>query len=154
DLLDRQPVDAVVLDQHMPVMGGLEALLAIRASGPMRTLPVIMLTGAAEEADRIRGLDNGADDYIAKPVGPGELVARVRAQMRGREVMATELERARAGSKRLERRAPAPLPPESDGRRAFRAGAAHARRDGTLARGGGRVGRPTLPRPRRRVRAV
>jgi EAL domain-containing protein (putative c-di-GMP-specific phosphodiesterase class I)/DNA-binding response OmpR family regulator len=101
DVLDRQPVDAVVLDQHMPVMGGLEALLAIRASGPMRTLPVIMLTGASEEADRIRGLETGADDYIAKPVGPAELVARVRAQMRGREVMADELERARAGSKRL-----------------------------------------------------
>jgi len=101
ELLDRQPVDAVILDQHMPVMGGLEALLAIRASGPMRTLPVIMLTGAAEEADRIRGLETGADDYIAKPVGPAELVARVRAQMRGRAVMASELELARAGRKRL-----------------------------------------------------
>jgi EAL domain-containing protein (putative c-di-GMP-specific phosphodiesterase class I)/CheY-like chemotaxis protein len=100
-LLDKDPVDAVVLDMHMPVMGGLEALLAIRGSGQMRTLPVLMLTGAAEEADRIRGLDTGADDYIAKPVAAGVLAARVRAQVRGRQVMASELERARADRKRL-----------------------------------------------------
>ena len=100
-LLDRQPVDAVVLDLNMPIMDGIEALLAIRASSSMHTLPVIMLTGASEEADRIRGLASGADDYIAKPVGAAELVARVRAQMRGRAAMATELERARIGRKRL-----------------------------------------------------
>jgi EAL domain-containing protein (putative c-di-GMP-specific phosphodiesterase class I)/CheY-like chemotaxis protein len=62
---------------------------------------VIMLTGAATEADRIRGLETGADDYIAKPVGPAELVARVRAQVRGREMLATELAHMRAVRKRL-----------------------------------------------------
>ncbi len=100
-MLDTEPVDAVVLDRHMPVMDGLEALLAIRQSGQMRTLPVIMLTGADEVADRIQGLDTGADDYIAKPVGAAELAARVRAQIRGRQAMDTELERARGDRKRL-----------------------------------------------------
>ena len=101
DVLDRQPIDALVLDLHMPVMDGLQALLAIRASGRMRTIPVIMLTGSGDEADRIRGLESGADDYVAKPVGVGELAARVRAQLRGRRVWATELDRAREGRRRL-----------------------------------------------------
>jgi EAL domain-containing protein (putative c-di-GMP-specific phosphodiesterase class I)/CheY-like chemotaxis protein len=101
DVLDRQPIDALVLDLHMPVMDGLQALLAIRASGRIRTMPVIMLTGSGDEADLIRGLESGADDYIAKPVGVAELAARVRAQLRGRRVWATELDHAREGRRRL-----------------------------------------------------
>jgi EAL domain-containing protein (putative c-di-GMP-specific phosphodiesterase class I)/DNA-binding response OmpR family regulator len=101
DVLDRQPVDILVLDLHMPVMDGLQALLAIRSSARMRTLPVLMLTGADSEADRIRGLETGADDYIAKPIGVGELAARVRAHLRGRRAAATELEHAREGRRRL-----------------------------------------------------
>jgi len=101
DLLDKHPVDALVLDLHMPRMDGLQTLLAIRASARVRTLPVIMLTGATDEIDRIRGLDTGADDYLAKPIGVGELGARVRAQIRQRRALASDLEREREGRRRL-----------------------------------------------------
>jgi EAL domain-containing protein (putative c-di-GMP-specific phosphodiesterase class I)/CheY-like chemotaxis protein len=100
-VLDRLAVDALVMDLHMPVMGGFEALMAIRASGRMRTLPVIMLTGSGDDADKIRGLETGADDYVAKPVGVRELAARVRAQIRGRQALEIELEHVRAGRRRL-----------------------------------------------------
>lgn len=99
--LEEQACDVLLLDLHMPVMDGLETLLAIRGSGRTQTLPVIMLTGAGDEVDRIRGLENGADDYLQKPVGVGELAARVRAQLRGRRALETELERARVGRRRL-----------------------------------------------------
>ena len=99
--LDEQPFDLLLLDLHMPLMDGLQTLLAIRASGRTQTLPVIMLTGAGDEVDRIRGLENGADDFLQKPVGVAELAARVRAQIRGRRAMASELERARVSRRRL-----------------------------------------------------
>lgn len=99
--LEEQACDLLLLDLHMPVMDGLETLLAIRASGRTQTLPVIMLTGAGDEVDRIRGLENGADDFLQKPVGVKELAARVRAQIRGRRALATELERARIERRRL-----------------------------------------------------
>jgi len=100
-LLDQEPYDALVLDLHMPQLDGLQTLLAIRASGKLRTLPVIMLTGAAEEEDRIRGLDTGADDYVAKPIGVAELAARVRAQIRQRRAFTGELEEERQVRRRL-----------------------------------------------------
>jgi EAL domain-containing protein (putative c-di-GMP-specific phosphodiesterase class I)/DNA-binding NarL/FixJ family response regulator len=99
--LDEQAFDVMLLDLHMPVMDGLETLLAIRASGRTPTLPVIMLTGAGDEVDRIRGLENGADDFLQKPVGVGELAARVRSQIRGRRAVAGEIERSRVGRRRL-----------------------------------------------------
>jgi EAL domain-containing protein (putative c-di-GMP-specific phosphodiesterase class I)/DNA-binding response OmpR family regulator len=95
------PVDVVLLDMHMPVLGGLATLAEIRASETLRTLPVILVTGSVEEADRIGGLDSGADDYLAKPVAGSELVARIRAHLRGRTAWATELERGREDRRRI-----------------------------------------------------
>jgi DNA-binding response OmpR family regulator len=75
----RDLPDLVVLDLMLPSMGGLEVCRRLRASVPV---PVIMLTARGEEADRISGLEMGADDYVAKPFSPRELTARVRAVLR------------------------------------------------------------------------
>ena len=74
----RQP-DLVVLDLRLPKMDGFEVATRLRREF---TVPIIMLTARVEEADRIRGLEIGADDYITKPFSPRELVARVRAVLR------------------------------------------------------------------------
>lgn len=71
--------DVVLLDMMMPGMDGLEVLRRIRAE---RTLPVLMLTAKGDETDRVVGLELGADDYIPKPFGPRELLARMRAVLR------------------------------------------------------------------------
>lgn len=71
--------DLVVLDVMMPEMDGFETLRAIRE---VSTVPVIMLTVRQNEQDRIHGLDLGADDYIAKPFNPRELLSRIRALLR------------------------------------------------------------------------
>jgi EAL domain-containing protein (putative c-di-GMP-specific phosphodiesterase class I)/DNA-binding response OmpR family regulator len=99
--LERLPVDVLLLDMHMPVLDGLSTLSVIRASERLRTLPVILVTGSVEEADRIGGLESGADDYLAKPVAASELVARIRAHLRGRTAWASELERGREDRRRI-----------------------------------------------------
>ncbi len=71
--------DIVVLDIMMPKVDGLQVLRRIRAES---SVPVLMLTGRGDEADRIAGLDLGADDYLAKPCSPAELAARIRAILR------------------------------------------------------------------------
>jgi len=78
----RHPVDAIVLDLMLPGMDGLEVCRALRSDRETAAVPIIMLTARADERDRIRGLDLGADDYIAKPFSPNELVARIRAVTR------------------------------------------------------------------------
>jgi two-component system phosphate regulon response regulator PhoB len=80
-LKETQP-DAVLLDWMLPRISGLEVCRQIRRSPAWKDLPVIMLTARGEEADRIRGLDSGADDYVVKPFSPSELVARLRAVIR------------------------------------------------------------------------
>lgn len=74
----EQP-DLVVLDLNLPGMDGLEVARAIRSE---RKTPIIMLTARVEEADRVSGLELGADDYVTKPFSPHELTARVRAVLR------------------------------------------------------------------------
>jgi DNA-binding response OmpR family regulator len=76
------PVDLVILDVMLPGMSGLEVCRALREDEKHASLPIIMLTAKSEETDRIAGLDLGADDYVAKPFSPNELVARIRAVMR------------------------------------------------------------------------
>jgi len=71
--------DLVVLDLMLPALSGFEVLAEIRREGD---LPVILLTARAEEADRVAGLELGADDYVVKPFSPRELVARVRSVLR------------------------------------------------------------------------
>ncbi len=78
---ERQP-DIVLLDWMLPKLAGIEVCRRLRSRPATRNLPVIMLTAKAEETDRIRGLDTGADDYMTKPFSMTELVARIRAVMR------------------------------------------------------------------------
>ena len=78
----KQAFDLVILDVMLPGMSGLEVCRALRAHPATNAIPIIMVTARAEETDRIIGLDIGADDYIAKPFSPNELVARIRALMR------------------------------------------------------------------------
>jgi DNA-binding response OmpR family regulator len=80
--ITETPPDLLVLDVMLPGMSGLEICGAVRANERTADLPIIMVTARAEESERIGGLDIGADDYIAKPFSPGELVARVRALLR------------------------------------------------------------------------
>ncbi len=75
---DAQP-DLILLDIKMPVMNGYEACRRIRE---FSTVPIIMITAMAEEADKVLGLDLGADDYISKPFSVPELLARVRSALR------------------------------------------------------------------------
>jgi DNA-binding response OmpR family regulator len=74
--------DLVVLDLALPGMDGIELCKRLRAEPATASIPVIMLTARVEEADRIRGLDAGADDYVTKPFSVKELMARVRAVLR------------------------------------------------------------------------
>jgi len=78
-LVDEFRPDLVVLDLMLPALSGFEVLAEIRRNGD---LPVILLTARAEEADRVAGLELGADDYVVKPFSPRELVARVRSVLR------------------------------------------------------------------------
>jgi DNA-binding response OmpR family regulator len=77
-----RPPDLIVLDLMLPQVDGLEICRRVRAGEPTAAIPIIMLTARAEEAERIVGLELGADDYLAKPFSPNELVARVRALLR------------------------------------------------------------------------
>jgi DNA-binding response OmpR family regulator len=78
-MMDAGGVDLVVLDVMMPGLDGLDVLRRLRAKS---ALPVIMLTARGDETDRVVGLELGADDYLAKPVYPRELLARIRAVLR------------------------------------------------------------------------
>jgi two-component system, OmpR family, response regulator MprA len=85
---DRRP-DLVVLDVMMPGMDGLEVCRQLRAAGD---LPILFLTARSDTADRVRGLDTGADDYLIKPFAYAELLARVRALLRRRPPSPTVLQ--------------------------------------------------------------
>jgi DNA-binding response OmpR family regulator len=78
--LMRHSVSLILLDVMLPFMSGLEFCRQVRARG--WSLPIIMLTARTDEADRVVGLDVGADDYVSKPFSVRELMARVRAQLR------------------------------------------------------------------------
>lgn len=74
--------DLVVLDWMLPGESGIDFARRLKRDRATRDLPIIMLTARGEEADRVRGLDVGADDYVAKPFSPRELVARINAVLR------------------------------------------------------------------------
>ena len=83
--LKRTAFDALVLDLMLPDLDGLEVCRRVRSDGDLQGLPIIMLTARGDTADRIVGLELGADDYLAKPFEPRELLARLRAVLRRRE---------------------------------------------------------------------
>lgn len=89
-ILDRPP-DIVLLDLNLPGMSGLEICRRLRAESSTSRLPIVILTARADESDKVLGLELGADDYITKPFGMRELVARIRAAMRRAGV--TEIDR-------------------------------------------------------------
>lgn len=74
--------DLVVLDWMLPLMSGIEVCRRLRRMPETRAVPVIILTARGEEADKVRGLEGGADDYVTKPFSPVELIARIRALLR------------------------------------------------------------------------
>ena len=80
--LHTDPFDLVVLDVMLPGLNGMGVCDAVRADAATAHLPIIMLTAKGEEADRVAGLERGADDYVTKPFSPKELVARVAARLR------------------------------------------------------------------------
>lgn len=87
--LQRDDYDALILDIGLPGIDGLETLRLVRAQGSL--LPVLMLTARDTIAERVQGLDVGADDYMVKPFAPAELVARLRALTRRHENRQAEL---------------------------------------------------------------
>ena len=79
EILEREEIHLVLMDVMMPEMDGISALSALREKN---NVPVILLTAKSEDADKIMGLNIGADDYVTKPFNPVELIARVRSQLR------------------------------------------------------------------------
>ena len=86
-VVEQRRPDLVVLDLMLPGLGGLDVTRQLRAGG---ALPIIMLTARGEEADRVVGLELGADDYVTKPFSPRELVARIQAVLRRHAPQATD----------------------------------------------------------------
>ncbi|WP_316156110.1 response regulator [Cupriavidus sp. BIC8F] len=84
--LQREPYDLLVLDLMMEPEDGLTICRRLRAEG--HTLPILMLTAKGDPVDRVAGLETGADDYLAKPFVPDELVARIRALLRRQKMAA------------------------------------------------------------------
>mgnify|MGYP000097924919 FL=1 len=78
-VLKNNPVDLLIIDVMMPKLDGIRATLKIREKN---ALPIIILSAKSEDADKILGLNVGADDYVTKPFNPLELVARVKSQLR------------------------------------------------------------------------
>ena len=74
--------DIILLDWMLPSISGIEICRRLRRHANTKNIPIIMLTARTEEADRVRGLDTGADDYLTKPFSPKELIARIKAVMR------------------------------------------------------------------------
>ena len=81
-LLQSDHVDLVLLDRMLPGIDGIEVLKEIRTDKNLKNLPVILLTAKTEEFDKVVGLEIGADDYIGKPFGIHELIARIKAVLR------------------------------------------------------------------------
>ena len=82
ELLKSRQVDLVLLDYMLPGIDGIEVLRRIRTDPELASVPVLMLTAKGEETDKVLGLEMGADDYVSKPFGIRELLARVKALLR------------------------------------------------------------------------
>lgn len=85
ETLEKEKVDIVLLDWMLPGIDGIEVLRRIRANKALRTLPVIFLTAKGDEISKVVGLEVGSDDYLVKPFGVHELLARIKAVLRRSE---------------------------------------------------------------------
>ncbi|WP_312253761.1 response regulator [Stutzerimonas nitrititolerans] len=83
-LTSIEPPDLALMDIMLPYHDGLELIGRLRAQAAWEAVPVLMLTAKAREADVVRALELGADDYVTKPFQPEELLARIRRLLRGR----------------------------------------------------------------------
>lgn len=106
DMLKEEPADLGIFDIMMPEMDGYELIREVRKTSDM---PIIVLSAKQEDADKIIGLDLGADDYLVKPFNPLEIVARVRAQLRryyrmghGKENVGTKKTELKSGDLRID----------------------------------------------------
>ena len=81
-VVDEAMPDIIVLDWMMPILSGIEVCRRLKSRPETRNIPIIMLSARAEEVDKVRGLETGADDYVIKPYSVIELMARVRSQLR------------------------------------------------------------------------
>src|SRR6202790_4553880 len=81
----KAPPDLLILDLMLPKVAGLDICKEVRRDASLNRLPILILTAKGEEADRVVGLELGADDYVTKPFSPRELVARVKALLRRAE---------------------------------------------------------------------
>jgi diguanylate cyclase (GGDEF)-like protein len=97
ELLQRQPVDVILCDLEMPGIDGLGFLDRVKASETLRDIPVIILTGHETREEKICGLERGACDYVTKPFDSGELVARVKVQLKIKSLQ----DRLRESNRRL-----------------------------------------------------
>lgn len=88
--LEKRVPDIILLDLMLPRMDGLEALRRLKATARFSHIPVLILTAKSSETDKVAGLDLGADDYITKPFGVLELMARVRAALRRSSAIAAK----------------------------------------------------------------
>lgn len=94
--------DLIILDLMLPGLDGLSICRAVRRDGPNQDVPILMLTARREESDKVLGLESGADDYLAKPFGIRELVARARALLRRPRRSQLQAEAAASGEKPIE----------------------------------------------------
>ncbi len=78
--------DVIICDVEMPVLNGFEFIHRIRESGFFDEIPVIMLSGKEESADKIKCFEMGADDYVLKPFNPKELIARIKRRLESKEL--------------------------------------------------------------------
>lgn len=85
DIAGKVVPNLIILDLMLPRLDGIEVCKRLKADERLREIPIIMLTAKAEEADKIKGLETGADDYVTKPFSAKELMARVKAHIRRRE---------------------------------------------------------------------
>ena len=81
-LVDEDAPDIIILDWMLPRLSGIEVCRQLKMRPETRAIPIIMLSARAEEVDRVRGLETGADDYVVKPYSMVELIARAKAQLR------------------------------------------------------------------------
>jgi len=90
ECLKKEEVDLLIIDIMMPRLDGIRATLKIREENP---LPIIIISAKSEDADKILGLNIGADDYVTKPFNPLELVARVKSQLRRYKKLGADVEK-------------------------------------------------------------